>query len=241
MKLKHFSGTGTIYRSARLTRTLLGIGIAAMFSLTCYRFSQLREGADAAQTRSTLAGMIGADGTYSVGYNHGQILSIDGKEIAVDYETTSGWSKFCGVPGYNGVLGSSGSGGAITEWHDVLYSSSDPINREMRCGNMVQTTLSSSGQETAAALLASLCPDTICDSAALAVVLRDGAVLVAAGNNYCTPEDYFRRFTKITRCSPTRSVRLPRCRWRACCCSMTTCFRRSGRCTIRSSAMWTAL
>lgn len=127
----------------------------------------------------------------SAGYDAGGVFSIDGKQIAKTFRSENGWSKLCGIPGYNGVLGSEGCGGAVYRWYDVLHSTASPVNRQMRCGNTIQTTLYSTAQEYAAEQLAEHFPESVCADASVCVVLRDGAVLVDAGSNACTQEDYF--------------------------------------------------
>lgn len=181
-----------LFHNSKKNRLILSIAVILVFGIIANRISQLMEQMTEEQPCSALASMIGTNGEMSVGYDTGEILSIDGMPIAEKYASSpGGWTKLCGIPGYNGVLGSAGSGGAISAWQDVLLSSASEVNRMSRTGDTIQTTLSSTGQTTAAKLLADSFPQSVCDSACLSIVLRDGAVLVAAGSNSCTPADYF--------------------------------------------------
>lgn len=146
---------------------------------------------------SLLAGRAGLSGEISKGYESGTIYSVDGAAISVNVTGPKKWDKICAAPGYN-LLGSFGCGGAIDEWDDVLRSTDREANRVSRTGDIIQMTLHSRAQETAAKLLSEYYPETVCDSAALSVVTRTGAVLAAAGSNLCEPADYFDD-TKIDR------------------------------------------
>ncbi len=182
-----------IFRSSKVPRIFVSAAVMLIVFSSAYKLNSITGSSKSAETEpSELSRLIGTDGSFSKGYEAGKIYSIDGAEIAETYTKSDGsYQKYCGKPGYNGILGSSGSGGAINEWYDVLHSSDNAVNRSYRSGDSIQTTLHSKGQETAAAELAEYCGKDVCESAALCVVLRDSSVLVAAGSNACTEDDYF--------------------------------------------------
>lgn len=164
--------------------------LGAQFGLRIVRRPMETQSVSASASASVLAKLAGISGETSKGYTSGRIYSVDGEAVSGEFYSPDGWAKHCALPGYN-LLGSSGSGGAITAWDDVLRSSACPENRALREGDSIQLTLHSKAQQKAAKQLAQCFPDTVCDGAALAVVTKTGAVLVAAGNNLCTQEDYF--------------------------------------------------
>ena len=182
-----------IFRSSKVLRVLVSAVVVLLVFGCAYKLNSITGGSKAAETEhSELSRLIGTEGSFSKGYEAGKIYSIDGAEIAETCANSDGsYQKYCGKPGYNGILGSAGSGGAINEWYDVLHSSDNAVNRSYRSGDSIQTTLHSKGQAAASAALAEYCGKDRCENAALCVVLRDGSVLVCAGSNACTQDDYF--------------------------------------------------
>lgn len=148
---------------------------------------------------SALEKVVGTDGEMSEGYNHGEIYSIDGQKIASDItgtiknEEDIEWEQsiFCADYGFSSVLGANGRGGLINSCHQTLQSSAKKANRKYSTGNSIITTLSYNGQLKATELLAENFSTDICSSASVCVVLRDGAVLVAAGLNEYEPTEFF--------------------------------------------------
>lgn len=137
---------------------------------------------------SPLEYLLELDGTISEGNSYGEVLSIDGKPIAAEIESEEGESKFCGVEGYTHIVGSP-SGGLIYACRNILLANDNSANRLLHQGNSIVTTIYSVGMKAATEQLEEF--DDSETSAYICVVLRDGAVLVAAGNNVYSPEAFF--------------------------------------------------
>lgn len=148
---------------------------------------------------STLEKMAGTKGEMSEGYNHGEVFSIDGQKIASDVTGTvknedgNEWEQtiHCADYGFSSIIGADGRGGLIKSCHQTLQSSANKVNRKYSTGNSIITTLSYNGQRRASELLSENFSDDVCDSASVCVVLRDGAVLVAAGLNEYETSAFF--------------------------------------------------
>ncbi len=136
---------------------------------------------------SPLESLVGSDGHYAAGNQYGAIYSIDNVLIADEY-THDGKTKYCAVKGYSSIIGSEGSGGLIYSLRQTLLSNASDINKTAHRGNSVVTTLNSKGMKTANSILSTF--DDECE-ASITLVIRDGAVLVAAGNNSYSPEAFF--------------------------------------------------
>lgn len=132
--------------------------------------------------------MLNGNGEYANGFNHGMVYSIEGKPISYDVEINIGENKqirHAGIAEFTPLLGMEGfsSGGLINKCNITLHSSARKNNVEMREGNSIQTTFSYKAQSIASSLLKQYFPSDVCSGASLAVVLKDGSVIVAAGSN----------------------------------------------------------
>lgn len=136
---------------------------------------------------SPLEYLLELGGTASDGNDYGGVLSIDGRPIAAEIESAEGEVKFCGIKGYTHIVGSP-SGGLIYECRNILLANDHKSNRLARQGNSIVATLHSAGMRSAQEQLAEYDGG---ENASMCVVLRDGAVLVAAGNNVYSPEAFF--------------------------------------------------
>lgn len=149
--------------------------------------------------RSVLSEIINLSGEVSEGFNHGTIYSIEGIPISQDvrFEYTNEVGdvnegvRHCALPAFTPVIGVSGVNGMISKCDDVLCSAAYKSNIMARTGDDIQTTLSYDGQIRATELLDAYFPQSMCESATVSVVLQDGAVLVAAGNNSYSYSDVF--------------------------------------------------
>ncbi len=121
---------------------------------------------------------IVGDSDYAIGNDYGMIYSIDGKELAGFYTESN--PLYVSNNGYSSIIGSE-AGGMIYRCKPILLANNAQINRSQRQGNNIITTLHPVGQETAVQMLSDYDVEHI--EATITVVLRDGAVLVAAGNN----------------------------------------------------------
>ena len=166
--------------------------IIAFLALGLYVFNTLKNFSSSANEKKadTSADIVlNGNGEYSNGYDHGTVYSIDGQAISADTEITAGENKYmrhCGIPEFTPVLGIEGFGenGLINKLDITLHSSAKKANIDKRKGNNIQTTFSYNGQITASSLLKYYFPLSICDGgASLAIVLKDGTVIVAAGSN----------------------------------------------------------
>lgn len=164
--------------------------IASFIVFGGYVFSSVKKmkSAELSAPDITTDVLLSGNGEYANGYDHGTVYSIDGKPISCDTEITVGSEKYmrhAGIPEFTSVLGLEGfgSGGLINKCNITLHSSAREVNVELREGNNIQTTFSYKAQCVASALLRQYFPSDVCDSASLAVVLKDGSVLVAAGSN----------------------------------------------------------
>lgn len=173
-------GVCCIVRKDNLKKLAACIAVAALCGTALWKLQDIQQGSAAGEP-STLAQLAGLSGRTSAGYTAGAVYSADGLKISAEEN-----GKIYAAPGFP-LLGSSSSGGAICRWADVLCSA-DGKNRE---GASIQTTLSYEGQMTAAQLLAEKFPPSVCDSAAVAVLTRDGGILVSAGSNLCDASAYF--------------------------------------------------
>lgn len=136
---------------------------------------------------SPLEDLIDGDGQYASGNQYGAVFSIDNVPIA-DKHTCDGETRYCAVEGYSSIIGCEGRGGLIYSLRQTLLSNASDINKTAHRGNSVVTTLHSKGMKTADSILSAF--DEECE-ASITVVLRDGAVLIAAGNNSYSPEAFF--------------------------------------------------
>lgn len=132
--------------------------------------------------------ILNGNGKFSSGYDHGTVYSIDGKAISHDFDINIGSEKstrHSGIAEFTPVLGIEGfsSGGVINQCDITLHSSARKANIDLRTGNNIQTTLSYKAQCVASSLLKQYFPSDVCAGASLAVVLKDGSVIVAAGSN----------------------------------------------------------
>lgn len=163
--------------------------VLAFLFLGAYIFSSVKKvRLSAEETDTTSDIMVGGTGEYSVGYNHGNIYSIDGQPISEDMKVIvdgEEQTRHCGIPEFTPVLGIEGfiGNGLINKCEVTLHSSASKPNIEARTGNSIQTTFSYNGQCVASSLLKENFPLSVCDGASVAVVLKDGTVLVGAGSN----------------------------------------------------------
>lgn len=132
--------------------------------------------------------MLNGNGNFSGGYDHGTVYSIEGKAISCDIDINIGseiTTRHAGIPEFTPILGIEGfgSGGLINQCDITLHSSARKENVDLRTGNSIQTTLSYKAQCVASSLLKQYFPSEVCDGASLAIVLKDGSVIVAAGSN----------------------------------------------------------
>ena len=127
---------------------------------------------------SMLEKMLGTNGVSSAGYDHGDIYSIDGQPISEDIN-----GKQCASYGFSSLLGAEDMSGLILNCYDTLHSSASEVNVEKRKGNNIVTTLMYKPQLTATKLLSENFSFSTCSSAEVCVLLRDGAILTAAGLN----------------------------------------------------------
>ncbi|MDE5763634.1 MAG: hypothetical protein K2I00_01535 [Ruminococcus sp.] len=132
--------------------------------------------------------LLNGNGEYANGYNHGTVYSIDGKPISYDAKIIAGKEKYMrhsGIDEFTPILGIEGfgSGGLINQCDITLHSAARNVNVELREGNSIQTTFSYKAQCVASSLLKQYFPSYVCKGASLAVVLKDGSVIVAAGSN----------------------------------------------------------
>lgn len=139
--------------------------------------------------------LLSGNGEYSNGYTHGSIISIEGKEISCDVDIDIGSYKVtrhAGISEFTPVLGIAGFGssGLINQCDVTLHSSSRKVNVELREGNSIQTTFSYKAQCVASSLLKQYFSPDVCDGASLAVVLKDGTVIVAAGSNSYSADEF---------------------------------------------------
>lgn len=197
MRKIHFPKFYHNSKRAKVLLCMIFVGYTTAMTSAVYYLKTDETMAAQAQTMSVssfLGKLSNLDGTTtSAGYDAGEIYSIDGQMIARNMAGNGGWSKLCGAPCYNGLLGSDGTAGAIHAWSPILTSANDAVNRSMRKGNSIQMTISDAAQTYAGNALSEAFPSTVCKSAAIAIVLYDGALLCAAGNNAKMqfPDDYF--------------------------------------------------
>ena len=133
--------------------------------------------------------MLNGNSEHSNGYDHGIVYSIDGEPISKDY-TINNMVKHAGIPEFTPIIGMEGFGGLINQCDITLHSSARKENIDSRTGNNIQTTLSYKAQCIASSLLKEYFPSEVCDGASLAVVLKDGSVLVAAGSNSYSVDEF---------------------------------------------------
>lgn len=160
--------------------------ILAFIVLFIYVFASIRNIKSASLDTPDISTdvMLNGNGNFSYGYDHGNVYSIDGKEISYNIKIGKE-ERHAGLPGFSSVLGIEGfsDSGLINKCCITLHSSANKANVDLKTGNNIQTTLSYKGQTVASALLEEYFPQEICEGAELAVVLKDGTVIVAAGSN----------------------------------------------------------
>ena len=122
------------------------------------------------------------DTDYAIGNNYGMIYSIDGKELAGDYNggNQADSPLFVSNNGFTNIIGSE-YGGMIYQCKPILLANDNQLNRSQRRGNNIITTLHPAGQLTAVQMLEDYDVEQI--DASITVMTRDGALLVSAGNN----------------------------------------------------------
>lgn len=153
--------------------------ITALTAVAVLTVSQILEFTKVEKNKcSTLEMMIGNKGLSSAGFDHGDIYSIDGKLIS---ENING--KQCASYGFSSVLGVEDMSGIIFNCYDTLHSSADKINVNMKKGNNIVTTIMYKPQMVATRLLKENFSFDTCSSAEVCIMLRDGAILTAAGLN----------------------------------------------------------
>ena len=182
-------------RYAKRNLRIVGIGTAiflaaAVISLSSHAKS-LRPVIQAEeQNGSALEAVLGNDILPNTAYDWGSVYTLnDGTDIAQKYvNEESGFTVYGGAEGYQ-VLGSDTGGGLVQGMGNILLSSVAKANRLARTGDSIVTTLHSSAMAAANEALAEYGNDV---QAGICVVLRDGAVLVDAGNNVLSsPADVY--------------------------------------------------
>ena len=149
------------------------------------------------QNGSALEAVLGNDILPNTAYDWGSVYTLnDGTDIAQKYvNEESGYTVYGGAEGYQ-VLGSDTGGGLVQGMGNILLSSVAKANRLARTGDSIVTTLHSSAMAAANEALAEYGGDV---QAGICVVLRDGAVLVDAGNNVLSsPADVYLGITEQT-------------------------------------------
>lgn len=182
-------------RYAKRNLRIVGIGTAvllegAVISLSSH-IKSLRPVIEAEeQNGSALEAVLGNDILPNTAYDWGSVYTLnDGTDIAQKYvNEESGFTVYGGAEGYQ-VLGSDTGGGLVQGMGNILLSSVAKANRLARTGDSIVTTLHSSAMAAANEALAEYGGDV---QAGICVVLRDGAVLVDAGNNVLSsPADVY--------------------------------------------------
>ena len=184
-------------RYAKQNTAIFCVLTAALSAFSVLTYSRLLSEKPDGSAVSALESAMGTEAQMNYGNDYGMVWSLDGEEIAGIHscrhpETGRITELFCAADGYNSVIGSP-SGGLIRSCRSILLSNTAEINRQMRCGNSIVTTLHSGAMRTAMRELAAFREDT---DAGICVVLREGTVLVSAGNNgydssaFFQPENY---------------------------------------------------
>lgn len=119
---------------------------------------------------------------YAIGNNFGSVYSITGEELVIEQN-----GKKVSISNFTNIIGNE-SGGLIYQCKPILLANDAQINRLQRQGNNIITTLHPAGQATAVQLLSEYDVENI--EASITFVLRDGTVLVSAGNNSYTEGAY---------------------------------------------------
>lgn len=131
------------------------------------------------------------------GNKAGMVYSLDGQPIAVREKVTPGKDGGKEIKSeskqslnakdeYLSIIGRKGSGGLIYKCDDILFSNAQWINRKEREGDSIVTTLSDKAMKAAYEELKKYPAsnnDPSANQASITVVLRDGSVICAAGNN----------------------------------------------------------
>jgi len=164
-------------RNSKRNTTILSIATVALSVIAVATALPLALQNTTIRPFNVLENIIG-DTDYAVGNNYGSIYSIDGIPIAEEISINDK-EKYVAKTGYSEIVGSE-SGSLIYNCKSVLLSNNSPANRRMREGDSIITTLHSEGMRAAHNMLAEY--DKSVD-ASICIVLRDGAVLVSAGNN----------------------------------------------------------
>lgn len=167
--------------STKISRILFSSVLVITGVCAVVRFSDFSKSEGVSEC-SVLEQLVGTNGEWSYGYNHGLVYSLDGNQIS-EYIVIGEETRHCAVYGFSSIIGAQGSSGLIYACDETLRSSAHKENKNARTGNNIITTLSYRGQLKAAELLKDAFTEENCDGACISVVLKDGAVLVAAGSN----------------------------------------------------------
>ena len=173
-KLKHSKKISA--KKVAYSKGILALSLILTMAVT---FSSLKTYSKATDPEcSNLEKMLGTNGVSSTGYDHGYVYSINGHRISTDVA-----GVHCAVPGFSSVLGSEDVSGMITNCDETLHSSASNVNTNMRTGNNIVTTLMYAPQLTASRLLKENFSFDSCNRVSVTVLLKDGAVITAAGLN----------------------------------------------------------
>lgn len=177
-------------RHAKQKTTAILLILCIVCGICLHRSAGLLEAAEEEMQTSAISpleSLVGGDGQYAAGNQYGVVYSIDNTVIAQEF-VYDGKTKYCAAEGYSSIIGCEGSGGLIYSLRQTLLSNANEINKTAHRGNSVVTTLHSKGMKTANNILSAF--DEECE-ASITLVIREGAVLVAAGNNSYSPEAFF--------------------------------------------------
>lgn len=171
-------------RNSKKNTTILSVATVALSAITVATALPLALH-DRSRTFTALENIIG-DTDYAVGNNFGSVYSIDG-ELISEKITVDEKEIYVAKNGYSEVLGCE-SGGMIYDCREILLSNDSQANRRMRQGDSIVTTLHSNGMAVAHNMLAEYDESV---EASICFVLRDGAVLISAGNNSYDSSAFF--------------------------------------------------